>query len=84
MRHRKGGNCENSCSGHGVCQYNRKWVCYTGIDGEAEWSGPDCSKRTCPKGNAWVGNVVSANNLHPWVECSNKGNVVSANNLHPW
>eukprot|EP01038_Epipyxis_sp_PR26KG_P013267 gene13267-17773_t len=28
---------------------------------------------TCPKDFAWVGEVVSANNLHPWVECSNKG-----------
>jgi len=73
MRHRKGGNCENSCSGHGVCQYNRNCVCYTGMDGEAEWTGPDCSKRTCPKGNAWVGSVVASNDLHPWVECSNKG-----------
>ena len=73
QRHRKGGNCENSCSGHGVCMYNRNCVCYNGIDGEVEWTGPDCSQRTCPKGYAWVGSVVNANDLHPWTECSNKG-----------
>ena len=33
----------------------------------------DCSVRTCPKAAAWVGDVVSANNLRPVVECANKG-----------
>ena len=37
------------------------------------WTGYDCSLRTCPKGKAWVGEVVSTNNAHPVVECSNKG-----------
>lgn len=37
------------------------------------FSGADCSQRTCPKDFAWVGAVVAANDLHPWVECSNKG-----------
>jgi hypothetical protein len=73
QRHRKGGNCENTCSGHGVCQMNRNCVCYKGIDGEDEWTGPDCSLRTCPKDKAWVGDVFGANDLHPVVECSNKG-----------
>lgn len=72
-RVRKGGNCENSCSGHGVCSHNQNCVCYTGLDGEVEWTGPDCSQRTCPKDYAWVGSVVGANDLHPWTECSNKG-----------
>lgn len=72
-RHRKGGLCENSCSGHGLCEYNKNCACYSGIDGEAEWTGPDCSLRTCPKDYAWVGSVVGSNDLHPWVECSNKG-----------
>jgi len=73
-RHRQGGLCENSCSGHGTCELNNNCNCYLGLDGEAEWTGPDCSQRTCPKNFAWVGEVVNQNNLHPWVECSNKGN----------
>ena len=72
-RFRSGGLCENQCSGHGTCEYNYNCKCYTGLDGEAEWTGPDCSLRTCPHDYAWVGDVVNANDLHPWAECSNKG-----------
>jgi len=72
-RTRSGGLCENHCSGHGTCEMNNNCLCYNGPSGEAEWTGPDCSLRTCPKDFAWVGAVVGANNLHPWAECSNKG-----------
>jgi hypothetical protein len=72
-RHRKGGNCENLCSGHGECKFNKNCECFKGLDGESAWTGPDCSLRTCPKDFAWVGSVVNANDLHPWAECSNKG-----------
>jgi len=72
-RHRQGGLCENHCSNHGTCEMNLNCKCFTGLDGEPEWTGPDCSLRTCPKDFAWVGDVVNANNLHPWAECSNKG-----------
>jgi len=72
-RHRRGGLCENGCSGHGSCLVNQNCLCYTGMDGEPEWTGPDCSLRTCPKDFAWVGDVINANNLHPWTECSNRG-----------
>merc|ERR1711964_444712 len=37
------------------------------------WTGHDCSERTCPKNDAWVGDVQGANDAHPSVECSNKG-----------
>jgi hypothetical protein len=43
------------------------------LDGEVEWTGADCSLRTCPKDFAFVGSVVGSNDLHPWAECSNKG-----------
>lgn len=72
-RHRMGGLCENHCSFHGTCEMNKNCNCFKGLDGEAEWTGPDCSQRTCPKDFAWVGSVVGANNLHPWSECANKG-----------
>merc|ERR1719453_2160072 len=48
-RHRVGGLCENGCSGHGSCVVNQNCLCYTGMDGEPEWTGPDCSLRTCPR-----------------------------------
>ena len=72
-RHRSGGLCENHCSNHGTCETNNNCKCFNGLDGEAEWTGPDCSQRTCPKDFAWVGDVINANNLSPWAECSNKG-----------
>jgi hypothetical protein len=70
---RHGGLCENQCSDHGHCVKNTNCDCYKGADGQPEWTGPDCSLRTCPKDIAWVGEVIGANNLHPFVECSNKG-----------
>eukprot|EP01036_Dinobryon_divergens_P024957 gene24957-33456_t len=72
-RRRVSGYCNNACSGHGLCSKNNNCECYLGIDGEPEWTGADCSLHTCPKDFAWVGSVVGANDLHPWVECSNKG-----------
>jgi hypothetical protein len=72
-RHRKGGLCDNHCSNHGTCETNSNCKCYLGLDGQPEWTGPDCSLRTCPKHKAWVGEIVEANDLHPVVECSNKG-----------
>lgn len=72
-RHRMGGLCENHCSNHGTCEMNNNCNCFVGLDGEPEWTGPDCSLRTCPKDFAWVGAVVNANDLHPWAECSNRG-----------
>lgn len=72
-RHRKAGMCENQCSGHGTCEVNGNCKCFKGLDGEAEWTGPDCSWRTCPYDFAWVGASINSNNLHPWAECSNKG-----------
>jgi hypothetical protein len=72
-RHRTGGLCENHCSNHGTCEYNNNCKCFTGLDGEPEWTGPDCSLRMCPRDFAWVGDVINANDLSPWAECSNKG-----------
>jgi hypothetical protein len=72
-RHRQGGLCAHSCSGHGSCEKNVNCRCFKALDGEPEWTGPDCSLRTCPKDYAWIGSVVNQNDLHPWAECSNKG-----------
>jgi beta-glucanase (GH16 family) len=61
------GVCENGCSGHGTCDFltQRDCQCYTNLEGVPEWTGPDCSQRTCPKDFAWVGSVVGADDLHP-------------------
>ena len=72
-RHRQGGLCENQCSGHGTCVKNINCNCYTGLDGNPEWTGADCSLRACPYDVAWVGAVSNTNDLHPLAECSNKG-----------
>ena len=65
--------CPNSCSGKGSCGDYDICTCVNGPDGFPAFTGPDCSQRTCPLGTAFVGDVVSANNVHPLVECSNKG-----------
>jgi len=72
-RIRRSGRCDNDCSGHGNCEPNSNCVCYRDRRGNSMYTGPDCSLRICPKSEAWVGNVVSSNNLHPIVECSNRG-----------
>lgn len=65
--------CPNGCSGHGSCGANDKCTCYTRPDGTPAWMRADCSERTCPRGVAWVGDVMGENDAHPSVECSNKG-----------
>ena len=65
--------CEASCNSHGKCIENDRCDCHKRRDGTVAWIGNDCSQRTCPKGVAWVGEVVSANNMHPMAECSNRG-----------
>eukprot|EP01039_Chlorochromonas_danica_P008650 gene8650-9531_t len=68
-------HCENGCNGHGRCEApGDKCTCYTDLNGEAVWTGADCSLRACPKGYAWSAEVLVRNNdIHPWVECSNRG-----------
>ena len=67
------GYCEKDCNGHGTCEARDKCSCYKGRDGYPLYTGNDCSKRTCPRGLAWIGEVQKSNDLHPFVECSNMG-----------
>lgn len=67
------GLCENGCTKHGTCEGNQNCKCYVGLNGDPQWTGPDCSLRTCPFDYAWVGAVVGNNDLHPRAECSNMG-----------
>merc|ERR1712038_1161487 len=56
--------CPNSCSGHGTCDRYDACTCFletainaTFFEGtgkiEMEWTGADCSRRTCPRGVSW-------------------------------
>jgi len=55
--------CPNSCSGHGTCDRYDACTCFLetpinsthfeGISIEMEWTGADCSRRTCPRGISW-------------------------------
>ena len=73
-RHRRGGHCENHCSNHGTCEKNLNCNCFNGPDGAPEWTGPDCSLRTCPTDIAWVSSVAkNHDDVHPIAECSNQG-----------
>lgn len=66
--------CPRQCSGHGTCDVYDKCTCFKGRDGYPAYGGYDCALHTCPKGAAWISEVVlTANNIHPIVECSNKG-----------
>jgi hypothetical protein len=50
-----------------------KCTCHTGPDGYPEWTGNDCSLRTCPNGPAWAAPPTKKNGGHPVMECSGKG-----------
>lgn len=65
--------CPNACSGHGECNTFDQCSCYgersTLADrvnktdlGPDEWTGADCSLRTCPRGISWV--KYSKNSSH--------------------
>lgn len=50
--------CPNSCSGHGKCNMYDECECYTSggmfghLDETLQWTGPDCSLKTCPRGTS--------------------------------
>merc|ERR1719238_2550920 len=56
--------CPNSCSGHGTCDQYDACTCFKEAavtkdarfkgTNEFEWTGADCSRRTCPRGISWT------------------------------
>lgn len=48
--------CPNGCNGQGTCGANDKCTCYTRADDPSlpAYTGPDCSRMTCPSGDAWI------------------------------
>ncbi|KAF0688123.1 hypothetical protein As57867_020163, partial [Aphanomyces stellatus] len=63
------GACANMCSGHGTCGAANSCTC------DSAWNVvPDCSRRACPKGVAWVDKASAANVAHASAtECSGRG-----------
>jgi len=66
----------NNCNNHGICHNTQTCTCYDGWGSAtdiATWKSPDCSKRVCPAGKAWVDVPTSATTAHAQAECSNMG-----------
>jgi hypothetical protein len=59
--------CHNRCNGHGTCGRWNNCECFEG------YSGPDCARRDCPTGPAFVDTPSSATEAHAPIVCSGKG-----------
>ena len=64
--------CPNQCYGHGLCTPN---VVYGVFECSCAngYHGFDCSRRSCPLGNAWVDVATATDTAHALSECSNRG-----------
>lgn len=64
--------CDNSCSGHGVCECGF-CLCYDNWGMGYDLDTGDCSDRICPFEFAWVDSPDNSGKFHKYSECSNKG-----------
>jgi len=64
--------CDNSCSGHGVCECGF-CVCYDNWGMGLSHDTGDCSDRICPFEFAWVDSPDVNGIHHKYAECANKG-----------
>ena len=67
------GLCDNSCSGHGICNDHGICECFPGWGIGLSMDGGDCSQRICPFEIAWVDSPDRIGDHHKYVECSAKG-----------
>jgi hypothetical protein len=76
--------CPNACSGHGTCAASPKDTCqcYTRKERQSEyaspvtvadWTGADCSQRTCPSYGAFAASPQANNDHNQVLECSGRG-----------
>eukprot|EP01029_Cantina_marsupialis_P015010 TRINITY_DN3288_c0_g1_i2.p1 TRINITY_DN3288_c0_g1~~TRINITY_DN3288_c0_g1_i2.p1 ORF type:complete len:806 (+),score=194.93 TRINITY_DN3288_c0_g1_i2:122-2539(+) len=67
-------DCINHCSGHGMCQVDTTGTIMlplcTCFDG---YKGRDCSRKECPKGRTFFGDVTAIDTSHSLEECSGNG-----------
>ena len=59
--------CYNKCNGHGMCGKWNNCECFAGYEGS------DCSRKSCPKGPAFVDIPSSDTEAHAPIECSGQG-----------
>lgn len=71
-------DCQNGCSGHGVCSNSPYFICscdegWGATTDLADYKTPDCSLRSCPGGRSWFGIPTSTIAAHSMKECSGNG-----------
>jgi len=64
--------CDNSCSGHGVCECGF-CVCYDNWGMGLSHDTGDCSDRICPFELAWVDSPDKNGRRHKYAECAGRG-----------
>lgn len=65
--------CDNSCSGHGTCQFDEVCKCFDNWGVGLSIDSGDCSERVCPFEIAWVDTPDEAGTTHRYAECAGKG-----------
>jgi len=65
--------CDNSCSGHGTCQFDEVCKCFDNWGVGLSIDSGDCSERVCPFEIAWVDTPDEQGTTHKYAECAGKG-----------
>jgi hypothetical protein len=65
--------CDNSCSGHGTCNFDEVCECFDNWGIGMGLESGDCSERICPFELAWVDTPDEHGNTHKYAECAGKG-----------
>lgn len=66
-------NCDNSCSGHGLCTMDDVCDCYDNWGVGLSMQSGDCSDRICPFEIAWVDSPNADGKFHRYAECAGRG-----------
>lgn len=66
-------NCDNGCSGHGLCTMDDVCDCYDNWGVGLSMQSGDCSDRICPFEIAWVDSPNADGKFHRYAECAGRG-----------
>lgn len=66
-------NCDNGCSGHGLCTMDDVCDCYDNWGVGLSMQSGDCSDRICPFELAWIDSPNEAGMFHRYAECAGRG-----------